>query len=96
MAWIETKDPRENPEVMAAMMAQRHLYPAEYGRPDAESKLPSAVANESIVMSHSLIPKALEHAFSTFGVLTQPDLPLSRRDHELIAATVSTLNSCFY
>ena len=96
MAWIEIKNPNENPEVLAAMMSQRHLYPVEYGQPDTEGRLPSAVANDSIVLSHSLIPKALEHAFSTFGVLTQPDLPLSRRDHELIAATVSSLNSCFY
>jgi hypothetical protein len=96
MAWVETKSPKDNPEVLAAMMAQRHLYPKEYGQPDTENRLPSAVANESILLSHSLIPAALEHAFSTFGVLTQPDLPLSRRDHEMIAATVSTLNSCFY
>jgi len=25
-----------------------------------------------------------------------PDLPLSRRQHEMIALTVSALNSCFY
>jgi hypothetical protein len=96
MAWIEIKNPKDNPEVLAAMMAQRHLYPKEYGQSDPNSRLPPAVANDNIVLSHSLIPAALEHAFSTFGALTSPDLPLSRRDHEMIAATVSTLNSCFY
>jgi hypothetical protein len=48
------------------------------------------------VLSHSLIPEALRHAFSTFGALMNPDLPLERRQHEMIALTVSALNRCFY
>jgi hypothetical protein len=54
------------------------------------------VKNDSIVLSHSLIPQALHHAFATFGVLTDPALPLSRRQQEMIATTVSALNRCFY
>ncbi len=80
-----------------AMRAQRPLYPAAYGgSPESAQHLPQAVLGESIVASHSLIPEALKHAFSTFGALMSPELPLSRREHELIAATVSSLNACFY
>jgi alkylhydroperoxidase family enzyme len=97
MAWIKTVSPKESDEVRDAMMAQRPLYPAAYaGSPESAQRLPQAVLDESIVSSHSLIPDALKHAFSTFGVLMNPDLPLSRREHELIAATVSSLNACFY
>ena len=49
-----------------------------------------------IVASHSLIPEALRHAFATYGVLLSPDLPLSRRQHEMIATVVSVTNRCLY
>jgi alkylhydroperoxidase family enzyme len=48
------------------------------------------------VASHSLIPEALKHAFSTFGALMLPDLPLGRRQHEMIATLVSVTNHCHY
>jgi hypothetical protein len=97
MAWIKTISPQESEDVRDAMMAQRPLYPSAYaGSPESAQRLPEAVLAESIVASHSLIPEALKHAFSTFGVLMNPALPLSRREHELIAATVSSLNACFY
>ena len=70
-----------------AVEAQRELYPVEYATPvhptaDGESA--------GIVASHSLIPDALYHAFATFGTLMSPDLPLSRRQHEMIATVVSS------
>ena len=46
--------------------------------------------------AHSLIPRALEHFFAAYGSLLDPALPLTRREHEMIAATVSSLNRCFY
>jgi len=49
-----------------------------------------------ITESHSLIPEALYHAFATFGVLMSPDLPLSRREHEMITTVVSVTNRCVY
>ena len=52
--------------------------------------------SSEIVASHSLIPQALYHAFSTFGVLMSPDLPLTRRQHEMITTVVSVLNHCHY
>ena len=53
-------------------------------------------STSGIVASHSLIPDALFHAFSTFGVLMSPALPLSRRQHEMITTMVSVTNRCKY
>ncbi|MGC4047411.1 MAG: hypothetical protein QM758_26755 [Armatimonas sp.] len=97
MTWIETVSPNDSEEVREAMMSQRHLYPAVYGAPKGDdSRLPPAVLKDSIVMSHSLMPQALRHAFSAFGAMMAPELPLTRREHEMVAATVSATNSCFY
>ena len=46
--------------------------------------------------SHTLIPEALYQAFATFGALMSPELPLGRRQHEMIATMVSVTNRCFY
>ena len=97
MTWIKTVSPQDSPAVAQALEAQSHLYPDEY-RPDrrTERQLPEAVMNDSIVLSHSLIPAAMRHAFSTLGSLMDPSLPLTRRQHEMIALTVSALNRCYY
>jgi hypothetical protein len=97
MTWIKTVSPREDPAVGEAMQKQRGLYPPEYSvDPHLEARVPLAVADASIVASHSLLPDTLYHAFATFGTLMDPALPLTRRQHEMIAATVSALNRCFY
>ncbi len=94
MAWIKTVPFSEADEKLRqAMEAQMQIYPIEYGMPvhptpDGEGS--------GIVASHSLIPEALNHAFSTFGVLMSPELPLSRRHHEMIATMVSVTNRCHY
>ena len=56
----------------------------------------TAHESDSIVASHSLIPDALFHAFATFGVLMSADLPLTRRQHEMITTVVSVANRCHY
>ena len=66
--------------------------PQEYATPVH----PAAGGGSEIVASHSLIPEALHHAFATFGVLMSPDLPLSRRQHEMITTMVSVTNRCVY
>ena len=38
----------------------------------------------------------LDHALATFGALMAPDLPLGRRQHEMIATVVSVTNRCRY
>ena len=101
MTWIKTIPPTpdtpEGKKVREALEAQSSLYPREYG-PEGrgERRVHPLVANDSIVLSHSLLPDVMRHAFSTFGALMNPDLPLSRRQHEMIAATVSSVNRCFY
>lgn len=93
MTWIKTIPMEEDARVKNAMEAQRKLYPIEYATPvHPESDGETA----SIVASHSLIPDALFHAFSTFGTLMSPDLPLKRRQHEMITTVVSVTNRCKY
>lgn len=94
MTWIRTIAFEEADEKLRrAMEAQRELYPAEYSVPIHPTPDGSS---SSIVASHSLIPDALFHAFSTFGALMSPDLPLSRRQHEMITTVVSVSNRCHY
>jgi hypothetical protein len=75
-----------------AIERQRDLYPIEYASPVH----PTGDGTSGIVASHSLIPEALFHAFSTFGSLMSPDLPLNRRQHEMITTVVSATNRCVY
>ena len=94
MTWIKTIPISESDEKLRrAMEAQRELYPGEYSvpihpTPDGQSS--------DIVASHSLIPDALYHAFATFGSLMSPELPLTRRQHEMITTVVSVANRCHY
>lgn len=93
MTWIKTVSMEDDDCVKNAMLSQRALYPIEYATPvHPENGGQSA----SIVTSHSLIPDALFHAFSTFGALMSPALPLQRRQHEMIATMVSVTNRCVY
>ena len=92
MTWIKTISVDESEEVRKAVESQRELYPIEYATPVH----PTPDGAAGIVASHSLIPKALYHAFATFGSLMSPDLPLSRRQHEMITTVVSVANRCHY
>jgi hypothetical protein len=92
MTWIQTISPDLDENVRRAVQAQRAMYPAEYGTPVH----PTADGTSQIVASHSLIPDALHHAFATFGALMSPELPLSRRQHEMITTVVSVTNRCRY
>jgi len=98
MTWIRTVSPAQaTPELLAAYENARTGYPPEYA-----VRVPSLAVMEGesgaagIMSSHSLIPQALRHAFSTFAALMAPDLPLTRRQQEMITTTVSALNRCFY
>ncbi len=93
MTWIKTVSSDDDDQVRRAMEAQRELYPVEYAVPIHPT--PDGQASQ-IVASHSLIPDALYHAFATFGVLMSPELPLTRRQHEMITTVVSVLNRCHY
>jgi len=93
MAWIRTISMAEADEKLRdAMEGQKALYPKEYATPVH----PTEGGGAQIVASHSLIPDALYHAFATFGALMSPELPLSRRQHEMINTLVSVTNRCVY
>jgi len=93
MTWIKTISNSEDENVRRATEAQRELYPIEYATPIHPTADGDSAA---IVASHSLIPDALYHAFSTFGVLMSPELPLTRDQHEMITTVVSVTNRCHY
>jgi alkylhydroperoxidase family enzyme len=82
----------EEETLLLSRAAQQALYPIEY----AEPTHPQHAQTEGIVASHSLIPDALHHAFAAFGALMSPDLPLTRRQHEMITTVVSAINRCQY
>jgi hypothetical protein len=92
MTWIRLIPRQADEKVKRAIEAQQALYPIEYATPVQ----PTGDGTSGIVASHSLIPDALHHAFSTFGVLMSPELPLTRRQHEMITTLVSVTNRCRY
>lgn len=93
MTWIRTIPlAQADEQLRRAIESQRAMYPAEY----AEPVHPTGDGTSDIVASHSLIPSALYHAFATFGALMAPDLPLARRQHEMITTMVSVTNRCRY
>lgn len=96
MTWIKVIPKSEAAGALRdAYAAVRPLYPAEYGTAVAAVVRPDG-SEDSVTAAHSLIPEALLHGMSAFGAMLSPELPLSRRQHEMIATVVSALNNCFY
>ena len=97
MTWIKTVPPSQADERLLKLLeAQRAYYPKEYSTPVPGADDTSGKEMPGIVGSHTLIPEALYHAFSTFGALMSPELPLNRRQHEMITTVVSVTNRCHY
>lgn len=93
MAWIKTIGFDEADDKLRTMLGElRALYPREY----ATSTAVQTGTEESIIESHTLIPHAMFHAFASYAAMMAPDLPLERRQHEMIATMVSAANDCFY
>lgn len=96
MTWIPiTPFQDAQGELLDAYRAVYALYPPEYGI-EVEAVRRADGAADSIVAAHSLIPHALRHSMSAFGAMIAPELPLTRRQHEMIATVVSAINGCFY
>lgn len=92
MTWIRVIPFEDDEALRQARDAQRKLYPIEYAQPTH----PQYKDHEGIVGSHSLLPNVMYHAFAAFGALMAPDLPLTRRQHEMITTVVSAANRCKY
>jgi hypothetical protein len=96
MTWIKTIPPEQAGEnLKQCYEAVYALYPPEY-RQEVTALIRPDGTSDSITAAHSLIPEAMRHAMSAYGVLLDPALPLSRRQHEMIAAVVSVVNHCIY
>jgi hypothetical protein len=96
MTWIKTIPPDQaGPELRAIYEQVYALYPKEYA--DSVQTLTRADgSSDSVVAAHSLIPEAMRHMMSGLAAVLQPHLPLTRRQHEMIATVVSAKNACFY
>jgi hypothetical protein len=97
MTWIK-QIPYEQADdnLKGVYEAVRSLYPVEYAGPPIPSLIRPDGGADSIVAAHSLIPEAMRHMMSGLAVLLQPNIGLTRRQQEMIAAVVSVENSCFY
>jgi alkylhydroperoxidase family enzyme len=92
MTWIRVVPFDDDEKLRGARAAPPALSSTQH----AEPTHPQHAQTEGIVASHSLIPDALHHAFAAFGALMSPDLPLTRRQHEMITTVVSAINRCQY
>jgi hypothetical protein len=97
MTWIKTI-PYEQAgmDLRGVYEATLALYPSEYGGGPIPSLVRPDGTSDSIVAAHSLIPEAMRHMMSGLAAMLQPHLPLTRRQHEMIASVVSVRNQCFY
>ena len=96
MPWIKTTPAEEaDPELRTVYEAIYALYPRAYADPVPAVTRPDG-GTDSVTAAHSLIPEAMRHMMSGFAVMMQPHLPLTRRQHEMIASVVSAQNACFY
>ena len=95
MTWLSTIPYEQADPALRQVYEQlRALYP-----PDYATNVPSLTQEgqgDSVVAAHSLIPEAMWHMMAGYAALLRPDLPLTRRQQEMIATVVSAQNSCFY
>lgn len=96
MTWIRTVPPQQaDPTLRKLYEDLRALYPPEYAVPAPAVTRPDGTS-DGVVAAHSLIPEAMWHLMAGLAVLLRPELGLTRRQQEMIAAVVSAQNRCFY
>ena len=96
MTWIRVVPPQEAQGDLKQIYKTLYgMYPDEYHQPNEALRRPDG-SLDSIVQAHSLLPKAMLYAFSTHATLIGPDMPLTRRQQEMISTVASALNRCFY
>jgi hypothetical protein len=96
MTWIKTTPfEQAGPELRAVYEAIYSLYPRDYADPVAAVTRADG-GSDSVTAAHSLVPEAMRHMMAGLAMMMQPHLPLTRRQHEMIASVVSVQNQCFY
>jgi hypothetical protein len=96
MTWIKTVPVEQaDAELRRVYEAIYALYPGEY-RDTVPSLVRPDGGSDSVTAAHSLIPEAMRHMMSGLAALLQPNLPLTRRQQEMVATVVSVYNRCFY
>lgn len=96
MTWIKTIPPNEAEGALrGAYERLAGAFPPEYADP-VRALVSADGSTDSIVASHSQLPRVMEPMFRALAELMAPELPLSRRQHEMINTVVSALNRCHY
>lgn len=96
MARIRTVRPGEaRGALRAAYERLASQFPPEYST-GADPAAPPELNPDGVVVAHSLLPEVMEPVFEAFVRLMSPELPLSRRQHEMINTVVSNVNRCEY
>ena len=96
MTWIRTIPPSEaGGDLKRTYETLYGMYPPEYHVPNEALRRPDG-GLDSIVAAHSLLPGPMLHTFSAHAALIGPDMPLTRRQQEMISTVVSALNRCLY
>lgn len=96
MTWIKTIPPDQADAPLQEIYRRLYaLYPPEYLTEVPAVTRPDGTI-DSIMAAHSLLPDVMEPIFTAFANLLAPELPLTRRQHEMITTLVSSLNQCVY
>ena len=96
MTWITTIPPAQADRRLQAIYQRlAALYPPEYG-PEVPGVTRADGTADSMTAVHSLLPDVMEPLLTAFARLLAPELPLTRRQQEMITTLVSGLNQCVY
>jgi len=92
MTWIRTIPlPEADEKLRRAIDAQKLFYPKSTRAPCIQRR--RHLRDRRVTQPH---PRRAVSRVRDFGVLMAPDLPLTRRQHEMITTVVSVTNRCRY
>ena len=96
MTWITTIPPAQADRRLQAIYERLAApYPPGY-RTEVPAITRADGTADSMTAAHSLLPDVMEPLLTAFARLLAPELPLTRRQQEMITTLVSGLNQCVY
>ena len=96
MTWIATIPPAQADRRLQAIYERLAApYPPGY-RTEVPAITRADGTADSMTAAHSLLPEVMEPLLMAFARLLAPELPLARRQQEMITTLVSGLNQCVY